>query len=81
MEGVQVKLQVFLFSALVGSEIHAFAFLRVTKRLCYESASRIFLLQDLFGCSAEQTGLLGKSNHDSSAVQPVTQSLCDWVIV
>ena len=59
MEGVQVKIQVFLMSALGGIEIHAFAVLRVTKRLCYDLASRIVGLQEVFGYSAEQTGLLG----------------------
>jgi len=76
MEGVQVKLQVFLTSALGGSEIHAFDVLRVTKLLCYGSASKIFVLQEMFGCSGEQTGLLGEWNYDCSVVQPVTQSLC-----
>ena len=49
----------------VSCQIHAFAVLRLTKRLCYESVSRIFGLQDGLGYSGEQTGLLGESNHDS----------------
>ena len=59
----------------VSCQIQAFAVLRLTKRLCYESASRILGFQDGLEYSGEQTGLLGQSNHDSWVVQPVTQSL------
>jgi hypothetical protein len=78
MDGVHVKLQLFIISALGGSDLSdsRVCRLRLKKRPYFESTSRIIGSQEGLGFSGEQTGFLGESNKDSSVVQPVMQSLC-----